>query len=85
MAIMKQLWDNSEFADLNIRDYSSFNASRFLSELQEIKWRNSSDNDANKSFTTFYKKMLGKEACPNEISLQARGKNIVKTMDYQRY
>ena len=34
-----------------IRDYSSFNANRFLSELQEIEWSNSSDKDANKSFT----------------------------------
>ena len=35
-----------------IRDYSNFNANRFLSELQEIEWSNLSDNDANKSFTT---------------------------------
>ena len=70
-----------------IRDYSSFNANRFLSKLQEIEWSNSSDNDTNQSFTTFYKKnkLLGKQACPNENSLQAQGKNIVKTMDYQRY
>ena len=39
------------------RDYSNFNANRFLSELQEIEWSNLSDNDANKSLTTFYKKI----------------------------
>ena len=69
-----------------IRDYSNFNANRFLSELQETEWSNLSDNDANKWFTTFLQKnkLLGKQACPNENSLQAQGKNIVKTMDYQR-
>ena len=69
-----------------IRDYSNFNANRFLSELQETEWSNLSDNDANKWLTTFLQKnkLLGKQACPNENSLQAQGKNIVKTMDYQR-
>ena len=53
-----------------IRDYSNFNANRFLSELQEIEWSNLSDNDANKSFTTFYKKnkLFGKQAYPDEKS-----------------
>ena len=38
------------------------------------------------SHATFLQKnkLLGKQACPNENSLQAQGKNIVKTMDYQR-
>lgn len=35
----------------------NFNANRFLSELQEIECSNLSDNDANKSFATFYKKI----------------------------
>ena len=38
------------------------------------------------SHATFLQKneLLGKQACPNENSLQGQGKNIVKTMDYQR-
>ena len=38
------------------------------------------------SHATFLQKnkLLGKQACPNENSLQAQGTNIVKTMDYQR-
>ena len=63
-----------------IRDYSSFNANRFLSELQEIEWSNSSDNDANKSFTTFYKKincLINKHVSMKTLS-KRRGKTLSK-------
>ena len=63
-----------------IRDYSSFNANRFLSELQEIEWSNSSDNDANKSFTTFYKKIncLVNKHAPMKTLSKRRGKILSK-------
>ena len=63
-----------------IRDYSSFNANRFLSELQEIEWSNSSDNDANKSFTTFYKKIncLVNKHAPMKTLSKRRGKILWK-------
>ena len=37
-------------------NHCNFNVKLFLSELQEIEWYNPSDNDGNKSFTTFYNK-----------------------------
>ena len=63
-----------------ISDYSSFNANRFLSELQEIEWSNSSDNDANKSFTTFYKKIncLVNKHAPMKTLSKRRGKILSK-------
>ena len=63
-----------------IRDYSSFNANRFLSKLQEIEWSNSSDNDTNQSFTTFYKKIncLVNKHAPMKTLSKRRGKILSK-------
>ena len=63
-----------------IRDYSSFNANRFLSKLQEIEGSNSSDNDTNQSFTTFYKKIncLVNKHAPMKTLSKRRGKILSK-------
>ena len=63
-----------------IRDYSSFSANRFLSKLQEIEWSNSSDNDTNQSFTTFYKKIncLVNKHAPMKTLSKRRGKILSK-------
>ena len=63
-----------------IRDYFSFNANRFVPELQEIEWSNSSDNDANRLFTTFYKKIncLVNKHAPMKTLSKRRGKILSK-------
>ena len=75
---------NSSKQRKKIRDYSNFNANRFLAELKEIEWSNSSDNDANKSFTTFYKKIncLVNKHAPMKTPSKRRGQILSKTMDY---
>ena len=69
-----------------ISDYSSFNANRFLSELHEIEWSNSSDNDANKSFTIFYKKincLVNKHAPMKTLSKRSQNHGLPKVLELQ--
>ena len=64
-----------------IRDCSNFNANRFLFELQETEWSNLSDNEANKSFTTFYKKInsLVNKHAPMKTLSKRKGKILSKS------
>ena len=65
--------------------YSNFNVNRFLSELQEIEWSNLSDNDANKSFPTFYKKinsLVNKHAPMKTLSNRLSDRLRKKREDY---
>ena len=64
-----------------IRDYSNFSANRFVSELQETEWSNLSGNDANKSFTTFYKKInsLVNKHAPMKTLSKRKGKILSKS------
>ena len=60
-----------ERKEKKIRSCSNFNTNRFLPELQEIEWSNLPANDANKSFTTLYKKinsLVNKHALMKTVS-----------------
>ena len=63
-----------------VRDYSNFNANRFLYELQETEWDILSNIDANKSFTTFYKKInsLVNKHAPMKTLSRRREKILAK-------
>ena len=52
-----------------VRDYSNFNAGKFMTDLCEVDWNNTChSNDVNKSFSRFYKninRLINKHATLN--------------------
>ena len=55
-----------------VRDYSNFNAGKFMTDLCEIDWNNTCrSSDVNKSFSRFYKninRLINKHAPLKDVS-----------------